>query len=123
MINPDLIMFEVTLDNVKEEVKNFYDQDKYHHITVNAFDTGENLTIDWIFSEYGVKNKMYVFRAEGVEYKANVPTISDIVVSAWVSENDLADMFNLNIEETTRGMFLEPEAPQGPLLKETYNGK
>jgi len=123
MINPDLIMKEVTLDSVKDEIKAWYDENKYHYVTVNAVDNGDSLTIDWIFSEYGVKNKIYVFRAEGVAYDSVIPSLVEIIPSTWLSEWDLADMFDLNIENAVRGMFLEPEAPQAPLRKETYNGK
>lgn len=123
MINPELIMQEVTLENVKEKLLDWYDEKKHHYITVNAIDSGENLTIDWIFSQYEVKNVMYVFRAQNIEYKSQIPSMMDVYPSAWVSEWDLADMFDLNMENAARGMFLEPEAPKGPLLKETYNGK
>jgi len=123
MINPDLIMKEVTLDSVKDEIKAWYDENKYHYVTVNAVDNGDSLTIDWIFSEYGVKNKIYVFRAEGVAYDSVIPSLVEIIPCTWLSEWDLADMFDLNIENAVRGMFLEPEAPKAPLRKETYNGK
>ncbi len=123
MINPELIIQEVTLDSVKSTLLDWYDADKYHYVTVNAIDDGESLTIDWIFSEYEVKNKIYIFRAEGVDYKAEIPSMMDVYPSAWVSEWDLADMFDLNMENAVRGMFLEPEAPTAPLRKESYSGK
>lgn len=123
MINPELIMHEVTLENIKQTLMDWYDVQKHHYITINAIDSGENLTFDWIFSEYEVKNIMHVFRAENNAYKSTIPSMMDVYPSAWVSEWDLADMFNLNMENAHRGMFLEPEAPTGPLLKESYSGK
>jgi Ni,Fe-hydrogenase III component G len=123
MINPDIVMKEVTLDSVKDEIKSWYDEKKYHYITVNAIDNGDSLTIDWVFSEYDVKNKIYVFRVVGIAYDSVVPSMVDVIPSAWLSEWDLADMFDLNIENAVRGMFLQPEAPKAPLRKETYNGK
>ena len=123
MINPDLIIKEVTLENIKDTLREWYDYKKYHYVTVNGIDNGESLTIDWIFSEYNTKNKIYVFRAEGISYDAKVPSIMDIVESSWISEWDLADMFDIDVENSVRNMFLEKEAPQGPLRKENYSGK
>ena len=123
MINPDLIMKEVSLDSIKDEIKAWYDEDIYHYTTINAVDNGDSLTLDWIFSEYGVKNKLYIFRAEGVEYDSVIPSLVEIIPCTWLSEWDLADMFDLDIENAVKGMFLEPEAPKGPLRKENYNGK
>ena len=123
MINPDLIMKEVSLDSIKDEIKAWYDEDIYNYVTINAIDNGDSLTIDWIFSEYGVKNKIYIFRVEGVGYDLVIPSLVEIIPSTWLGEWDLADMFDLNIENAVKGMFLEPEAPKAPLRKESYNGK
>jgi len=112
MINPDLIMKEVSLDSIKDEIRAWYNEDIYNYVTVNAVDNGDSLTIDWIFSEYGVKNKIYVFRVEGVEYNLVIPSLIEIIPCSWLSEWDLADMFDLNIENAVKGMFLEPEAPK-----------
>ncbi len=123
MINPDLIMKEESIDSVKDSIRKWYNQDKHHYVTVNAIDNGETLTLDWIFSEYETKNKIYVFRVENVGYNTQIPTMTDFLSCAWVSEWDLADMFDLNIENAHRGMFLQPDAPKAPLRKESYSGK
>ena len=123
MINPDLIIKEVSLDSIKDEIREWYNEDSYHYVTVNAVDSGESLTIDWIFSEYGVKNKIYIFRAKDVTYDSLIPSLVEIIPCTWLSEWDLADMFDLNIENAVKGVFLEPEAPKAPLRKESYNGK
>jgi len=119
MIRPEMEFFEVTLSNVKEKIKEWYDFNKHHYVTINAIDNGGNVTIDWIFSEYENKNKVYVFRIEKVEYDEEVPSILDIVPSAWVAEWELSDLFGLKVEDTGKGLFLEPDAPKAPLRKDS----
>jgi len=123
MIEPEIIMEEVTLSNIKERLKEWYNESIHHYITVNATDNGEALTLDWIFSEYEVKNRIFVFRAENIDYGAFIPSMMDINPNSWISEWDLADMFDLDMEDASKGMFLEPDAPRAPLRKGTYSGK
>ena len=46
-----------------------------------------------------------------------VPSIKDIVLSAWVAEAELVDLMNINVENTAKGFVLEPDFESGPLLK------
>jgi Ni,Fe-hydrogenase III component G len=123
MINPEITFFEATLDNVVDLIKSWYDESKYHYVTVNATDNGGSVTIDWIFSKYYEKNKLVVFRAENVEYSAKIPSIVSVVESAWIAEWELADLFGLDVENATKGVFIEPDAPQAPLRKGEAHGK
>jgi len=123
MINPEITFFEATLDNVVDLIKSWYDESKYHYVTVNATDNGGSVTIDWIFSKYYEKNKLVVFRAEDVEYSAKIPSIVSVVESAWIAEWELADLFGLDVENATKGVFIEPDAPQAPLRKGEAHGK
>jgi Ni,Fe-hydrogenase III component G len=123
MINPEITFFEATLDNVVDLIKSWYDESKYHYVTVNATDNGGSVTIDWIFSKYYEKNKLVVFRVENVEYSAKIPSIVSVVESAWIAEWELADLFGLDVENTTKGVFIEPDAPQAPLRKGEAHGK
>ena len=119
MINPQTEYIEVTLENVKEKIKNWYDCHKYHYVTINATDNGENVTIDWIFSDLKEKNKIYVFRAENVNYDDLIPSITDIVKISWLAEFELADLFGLNVENAPKGVFLEEDSIKAPLRKDT----
>jgi len=119
MINPQMNYIEVTLDNVKEKIKNFYNYNKHHYVTINATDNGNNVTIDWIFSDLEEKNKLYIFRAENVGYEDLIPSIIDIVKIAWLAEFELADLFGLNVEGAQKGVFLEEDSIQAPLRKGT----
>jgi Ni,Fe-hydrogenase III component G len=123
MINPEITFFEATLDNVVDLIKSWYDESKYHYVTVNATDNGGSVTIDWIFSKYYEKNKLVVFRVENVEYSAKIPSIVSVVESAWIAEWELADLFGLDVENATKGVFIEPDAPQAPLRKGEAHGK
>jgi len=118
MINPNVEFFETTLENVVEDIKNWYDKEKYHYVTINGIDEGNKLTIDWIFSDYNEKNKMYVFRVKEVEFDKTIPSISNIIPSAWLAEWELRDMFDINVENTQKGIFIKDEKIIGPLRKD-----
>ena len=122
MINPEITFFEATIDNVVDLIKAWYDEKKYHYVTVNATDNGGNVTIDWIFSKYYDKNKLVVFKAENVAYDAKIPSIVSVVPSAWIAEWELADLFGLDVENAAKGVFIEPDAEQAPLRKGEANG-
>jgi len=121
-INPEITFFEATTKNIVELIKTWYDENKYHYVTVNATDNGENLTIDWIFSKYFEKNKLVVFRAI-VDYDEQIPSIVEIIPSAWISEWELADLFGVDVENAAKGVFIEPDAPSAPLRKGDSDGK
>ena len=46
-----------------------------------------------------------------------IPTIRDIVVSAWVAEAELVDLMDIQIEGSEKGFVLEPDFESGPLRK------
>ncbi|EDM24039.1 quinone oxidoreductase [Caminibacter mediatlanticus TB-2] len=119
-INPQMNFFEVTLENVKEKIKEFYDKEKHHYVTINAIDNGGNVTLDWIFSDYEEKNVLYVFRINEVSYDELIPSITDIIPSSWLAEWELADLFDLNVENAPKGLFLKhnPEI-HAPLRKDS----
>jgi Ni,Fe-hydrogenase III component G len=119
MINPEITFFEATLDNIVELIDAWYDKSKYHYVTVNATDLGGNLVIDWIFSAYYEKDRLFVFRVENVDYNARIPSIVPAVPSAWIAEWELADLFGLDVENAAKGVFIEPDAPQAPLRKDS----
>lgn len=119
MINPQIEFIEVTLENIKEKLQQWFDYNKYHYVTINATDNGENVTIDWIFSDLNEKNKIYVFRAENVNYDDFIPSIKDIVKTSWLAEFELADLFGLNVENAPKGVFLEDDSIKAPLRKDT----
>ena len=119
MINPDMQIEEVTLENVVEKIKDFYDENEWNFITVNATDLGGELQIDWLFSKYRAKNIIKIFRAQDVSYDAFIPSIVPVVPSAWLAEWELADLFGLDVENAATGVFIAPDAPKAPLRADT----
>ena len=118
MINPELEIVEVELEKVVDEIKNFYDEKKWNFITVNATDLGDKLQIDWLFSPYFEKNKIKIFRVF-CGYDAKIPTIVPVIPSAWLAEWELADLFGLDVENATTGVFIAPDSPKAPLRADT----
>ncbi len=119
MIKPQIEFIDVNIDNVHKKIKEWFDYHKYHYVTINATDNGENVTVDWIFSDLNEKNRIYVFRAENVGYNDFIPSIKDVVKISWLAEFELADLFGLNVEDAPKGVFLEEDSIQAPLRKDT----
>ncbi len=118
MINPNVEIFETTLEKVVEDIKNWYDYKKYHYVTINGVDEGGKLRIDWIFADYNEKNKMYVFRVTDVSFDTLIPSIANIIPSAWMAEWELRDMFDVEVENTQKGIFIKDPNIVAPLRKD-----
>ncbi|WP_457561041.1 NADH-quinone oxidoreductase subunit C [Caminibacter sp.] len=118
MISQNVEYFEVSVDNVKEKIKEWYDKDKYHYVTINAVDNGGNITLDWIFFDYK-QDKWYVFRAENVAYETFIPSLTDVIPSSWIAEWELVDLFGLNVENTPKGLFIKDPNIVAPLRKDS----
>ncbi len=118
MISQNIEYFEVGLSNVKEEIKKWYDKDKYHYVTINAVDNTGNVTLDWIFFDYE-KDRWYVFRINEVGYDELIPSITDVIASSWIAEWELVDLFGLNVENTPKGLFIKDPDIVAPLRKDS----
>ena len=117
-INPILDIEEVTLENVVDKIKEFYDENVWNFITVNATDLGGELQIDWLFSKYKDKNIIKIFRTI-TSYDTFIPSIVPIIPSAWLAEWELADLFGLEVENAATGVFIAPDGPKAPLRADT----
>jgi len=110
-------VIESSLEKVKEDIKKFYDPSKYYFITINAIDLGNGkVNIKWFFAKYGTMEKPIAFSVDAT-YEDIIPSIVDIIPSAWISEAELADLFGLKIEGAKKGLFLEPDSPSAPLRR------
>jgi NADH:ubiquinone oxidoreductase subunit C len=107
---------ETTIENVKKDIRDFYHPELHHFIVMNAVDLGEKIEVQWFFSEYSEPFGIIAFCAT-IEPDVEVPSIRDIVVSAWVSEAELVDLIDIKIENTSKGFVLEPDSDSGPLRK------
>jgi ech hydrogenase subunit D len=107
---------ETTIATLKEDLRNFYDPGKHHFMVMNAVETGTQMEVQWFFSNYAPPCEVTTFYTI-IDKDAQVPSISDIVESAWVAEAELVDLMNIVIENTNKGFVLEPDFESGPLLK------
>ncbi len=106
---------KVTLENVVENIKEFYDEKLWHFITLNgvALDE-EKREIQWIFSKYESLDDVVVYYAE-IEQGDIVPSIVDIIPSAIISQREIVDMFGIEVEDSSKGLYLDKDSLQMPL--------
>lgn len=107
---------ETTLENLKKDISAFYREDKQHFMVMNAVEVGDKMEVQWFFADYAHPCETTCFYAM-INPNEEVPSIKDIVLSAWVAEAELVDLMNIKIENTTKGFVLEPDFETGPLLK------
>lgn len=118
MVNPIMEIEEVTLENVVDKIKNFYDENEWNFITVNGTDLDGQIQLDWLFSKYKEKNLIKIFRTF-VSYDDKIPSVVPVIPSAWLAEWELADLFGLDVENAATGVFIAPDAPKAPLRKDS----
>ncbi|MEA2092350.1 MAG: NADH-quinone oxidoreductase subunit C [Campylobacterota bacterium] len=107
---------EVTLENIREKILEFYDEKKWHFITLNGVTLAEDLVeIQWIFSKYEALDDVVIFYTE-IDYKAVVPSIVDIVPSAIISQREIVDMFGVEVEGSAKGLYLDEDSQLSPLF-------
>ena len=107
---------ETTLDNLKTEIGIFYVPSEHHFMVMNAVDLGDKIELQWFFCDYEHPCGVTMFCAQTTA-DVEIPSIRDIVASAWVAEAELVDLMDLKIEGTQKGFVLEPDFVTGPLRK------
>ena len=107
---------KVPLRDVRRTVKEFYNENEWHFITVNAVDLGGKVELKWFFTRYGEEEYFRVVVAQA-SYDEEIPTLTYLIPSAWISEWELADLFGLNVEGAKTGLLLEPDSPRAPLRR------
>jgi len=107
---------KVPLRDVRRAIRDFYNPEEWHFVTVNGTDIGGKVELKWFFAKYGEEEVFKVFTAEA-NYDDEVPTITYIIPSAWISEWELADLLGLNVEGAKKGLFLDPDTPKAPLRR------
>lgn len=106
---------KVTLENIVDEIKSFYDYKKWHFLTINGVALKDNrLEVQWIFSKYEAMNEIVIFYAE-IAYKSLIPSIADVIPSAIISQRELVDMFGVEVEGSEKGLYLDADSMQMPL--------
>ena len=107
---------ETTIENLKEDIRDAYQQELNHFITINAVDLGGKIEVQWFFCDYLQPGEIIAFCVQ-VMPDVEIPSIRDIVASAWVAEAELADLMDIKIENTSKGFVLEADFEKGPLRK------
>ncbi len=106
---------EVTLENIKDKIREFYDEKIWHFITLNGVLLEENrIEIQWMFSKYDAMDEVIVFYTE-IEQKNIVPSIVEIIPSAIISQREIVDMFGVEVEGSEKGLYLDEDSQQMPL--------
>lgn len=106
---------EVTLDNLRDEIKSFYDYKTWHFLTLNGVALEDNkLEVQWIFSKYEAMDEIVLYYAV-IEYKDTIPTIEDIIPSSIISQRELVDMFGVEVEGSEKGLYLDEDSKSAPL--------
>lgn len=107
---------ETTLTSLKSDIAAFYKQELHHFMVMNAVEVADKIEVQWFFSDYAYPCETTCFFAL-INPADEIPSIKDIVKSAWVAEAELVDLMNINIENTAKGFVLEPDFESGPLRK------
>ena len=107
---------ETSLNRLKADIAAFYKPDQHHFITMNAVEVGDQMEYQWFFCDYGYPAEPTIFHSFDSP-DALIPSIKEIVPSAWVAEAELVDLMGVNIEGTTGGFVLELDSEPAPQRK------
>ncbi|HQV59669.1 MAG: NADH-quinone oxidoreductase subunit C [Chitinophagaceae bacterium] len=105
-----------SIENLKKDIGDFYKPELHHFMVMNAVEVGDQIEVQWFFSDYAHPCDTTCFYTL-VSPETEIPSIKDIVASAWVAEAELVDLMNIKVENTQKGFVLEPDFESGPLRK------
>ena len=108
---------ETNFENLKEDILQFYEKDKHHFISMNGVDLGENqIEYQWFFCDYAYPAAETIFFTVA-DANTVVPSLKEVVDSAWVAEAELVDLLGIQIDGIEKGFVLEPDFQTAPLRK------
>ena len=106
---------ETSLKTVVEDIKNFYKKEQHHFLTLNGLKIDEETTqIQWIFSKYEEIDSITMFYVN-VKQDDIIPSVVEILPSAIISQREIVDMFGIEIEGSSKGLYLDEDSEQMPL--------
>jgi len=104
-----------TLTTIVNDIENFYDEKMHHFLSLNGVTLSEeSFEIQWIFSEYGKVSDTKIFYIE-VTHNDIIPSVTHILPSALISQREIVDMFGIEVEHTTKGLYLDEDSESMPL--------
>ena len=108
---------ETSFENLKKDIAAFYKPQAHHFITMNGVDLGKDvIEYQWFFCDYAFPSDITMFVTQA-NVDEQVPSIKNIIVSAWLPEAELVDLLGVNIEDTQKGFVLELDSETAPLRK------
>jgi NADH:ubiquinone oxidoreductase subunit C len=108
---------QTSFENLKKDIAAFYKPESHHFITMNGVDLGnDEIEYQWFFCDYAFPSAITTFITKA-NADVQVPSIKNIVASAWVHEAELVDLLGIHIEDTKKGFVLEQDFETAPLRK------
>ncbi len=107
---------ETSLAALRDDIRSFYKEDKHHFIVMNGVDLGTKMELQWFFSDYAHPCEVTMFYT-ATDYTETIPSIGEIVKSAWATEAEFTDLMGMNVENTKKGFVLDLDSEQAPLRK------
>ena len=102
------------LSAVKDDIEKFYDKKTWHFLTLNGVKIDETTTqIQWLFTKYG-DDDITMFYVD-IKQDDIIPSLTDILPSAIISQREIVDMFGIEIEGSIKGLYLDEDSEQMPL--------
>ncbi|WP_331775354.1 NADH-quinone oxidoreductase subunit C [Sulfurospirillum sp. 1612] len=105
---------EIALEELKQEIQDFYDPKIWHFVCLNADDIKGRCKLQWIFSKYLSDSEYQIFTTT-ISYDTIVPSIMDIIPSAIMSEREVVDLFGIDIQGIDKGLYLDESSQKYPL--------
>ena len=106
---------QTNLSGVVEDIKRFYDKKVWHFLTLNGVKLDdENTEIQWIFSKYGSCDELVMFYTS-VNQNEIIPSLTEMLPSAIISQREIVDMFGIVVENSEKGLYLDVDSEQMPL--------
>jgi len=106
---------ETNLKRVVDDIQSFYHPQKHHFLTLNGVALEKDkVEIQWVFSHYGEKDQNTIFYTL-ISEADTIPSITEIIPSAIISQREIVDMFGIQVENSEKGLYLDEDSLQKPL--------
>lgn len=106
---------ETNLENLVTDIEKFYDYKIWEFLTLNGVKIDEETTeIQYIFSKYNAIDEVVIY-CINVKQDEIIPSITDIIPSAIISQREIVDMFGIEVEGSEKGLYLDEDSVSAPL--------
>jgi len=106
---------KIEIGELIETIESFYKPKVWHFLTLNGVSLDANkLEVQWIFSRYEALDDIVIYYVE-ISYETLIPSITELIPSAIISQRELVDMFGVCVEGSEKGLYLDEDSMQKPL--------